>query len=357
MKLSMKLIRSIIPFLLAIAVLAGVVSCTGGSEKKETKPGIEYYRALQFTETPYDIEKGLHQLTADEARTVNNYKFTYDDSGRLLSVEFNRNNVLLGYSSMGSAKITYEYTGNKQLKRFFNKDNEQIESAGVFVSEYNLDENGNRTGLMFMGKDGSMVENRNKIHSWVWKVLLDGMVQEKRYNLAGEEVVMNAFCPFYELRFSYNEKGYMTRMANYMADTLYNCTAENCGDIGVSYFLFTPDEDGDVLKFEVFNVIGQMSNLYWGWSKRERKFDENGYMIEEATFDQDNEYLGGKNVPVTQNIFDEHGAVTEVKFLDKDRNLINDPNSGVAITQYKYDETGNRIETVKLDKDMVAVTM
>lgn len=351
----MKLTKMIIPSILAIAIIAGVTSCSGGSEKKETKSGVEYYRGLQFTETPYDIEKGIHPLTADEAKTVNNYKFTYDESGRLLSVEFNRNNLLLGYSSMGGAKITYEYNGNRQIKRWYNKDNEQIESAGVYVAEYTLDDKGNRTGLMFLGKDGSMVENRNKIHSWVWKILPDGMVQEKRYNLAGEEVVMNPFCPFYELRFSYNDKGYMTRMANYMEDTLYNCTAENCGDIGVSYFTFTPDEDGDVLKFEVFNVIGQMSNLYWGWSKRERKFDENGYMIEEATFDQDNEYLGGKNVPVTQNVFDKHGALVEVKNLDKDRNLINDPNSGVAITEYKYDEAGNRTETLRYDRDRVLV--
>jgi YD repeat-containing protein len=351
----MKRIKFIIPAFIIIAILSAVIACSGGGEKKEAKPEVEYYRGLQFSETPYDTEKGVHPLTADEAKTINNFKFTYDESGRLVSVEFNRNNVLLGYSSMGAAKITYEYKDNKQIKRWFSKDNEQIESAGAFTSEYTLDEKGNRTGLKFYGKDGSPVENRNKIHSWVWSILPDGMVRELRYNLAGQEVVMNPFCPFYELRFSYNEKGYVTRMANYMADTLYNCTAENCGDIGVSYFKFTPNEQGDNLKFEVFNVIGQMSNLYWGWSKFERKLDENGYVLEQAYYDQDNEYLGGKNVPVTQNTYDKHGAVIETKNLDKDRNLINDPNNGVAITEYKYDEAGNRTETLKYDKDKVLV--
>ena len=61
----------------------------------------------------------------------------------LLSVEFVRNNVLLGYSSMGgAAKITYDYNDNKQIKHYFNKDNEPIESAGVFTAEYTLDANG-----------------------------------------------------------------------------------------------------------------------------------------------------------------------------------------------------------------------
>ena len=118
-----------------------------------------------------------------------------------------------------SAKITYDYVGNKAVKHFYNSDNEHIESSGVYTAEYSLDENGNRTGLKFYGKDGSPVENRNEIHSWTWSILPDGMVRELRYNLANEEVVMNPFCPFYELRFSYNDKGYVTRMANYKADT------------------------------------------------------------------------------------------------------------------------------------------
>ena len=354
----MKLSKLTIPVILTLVLGIGIISCTGKKTQKNFHTGVEYYRNLQFSETPYDIEKGTHPLTADEATAINSYKFTYDNSGRLLSVEFVRNDILLGYSSMqGAAKITYDYTGNKQIKHFFNKNNEQIESGGVFAFDYSLNASGNRTGLMFLGKDGAMIENRNKIHSWTWSILPDGMVRELRYNLAGVETVMNPFCPFFELRFTYNDKGYVTRMANYMGDTLYNCTAENCGDIGVSYFTFTPNENGDIENFAVFNVIGQMSNLYWGWSKRINKFDENGYVLETAYLDQDDEYVGGKMVPVTKYVYDSHGAVIEVISMDKDRNIINSPDNGVAITEYKYDELGNRTETLRLDKDRVAVKL
>lgn len=352
----MRLRKSGIPAILCLLIGMGILSCTGNSSRTNVHSGVEYYRSLQFTETPWDIEKGTHQLTAEQAGTINNYKFTYDNSERLLSVEFGRNNVLLDYSSMGSAaKITYEYKDNKQIKRYFNRNLEQIESSGVFTAEYTLDDKGIRSGLKFFGKDGSPVENRNKIHSFTWSVLDNGMVRELRYNLANEEVVLNPFCPFYELRFSYNDKGYMTRMANYKADTLYNCTAENCGDIGVSYFTFTPNENGDVLQFSVFNVFGQMSNLYWGWSKRVTRFDENGYALETEVYDQDNEFVRGKLVPVELNVYDSHGALTESKSLDKNRNIINDPENGVAITVYKYDELGNRTETLSYDKDRVPV--
>jgi YD repeat-containing protein len=335
--------------------MIGVVSCTSTPTNKNGHTGVEYYRNLQFSETPYDIEKGTHPLTADNAKAINSYKFTYDKTGRLQSVEFVRNNVLLGYSTMqGAAKITYEYTDKTQTKHFFDKDNQPIESSGVFADQYSLDPKGNRVGLMFLDKNGSMVENRNKIHSYTWNILPDGMVRELRYNLKGEETVMNPFCPFYELRFTYNDKGYTTRMANFKADTLYNCTAENCGDIGVSYFTFNPNASGDLETFSVFNVTGQMSNLYWGWSKRISKYDENGYVLETNLFDQDNEYVKGKLVPVNKNTYDSHGALLEVQNLDKDGNLINN-SDGVAITQYKYDEQGNRTETLNFDKDKTPV--
>jgi hypothetical protein len=355
----MKMSKMTMQLVLILAIGTGLLSCTGSGKKAQVNKhaGVEYYRNLLFSETPYDIERGSHPVTPEEAKTINSYKFTYDDNGRLQTVEYVRNGVLLGYSSMGAAKIQYAYDGSMQTKYFFSKDNEPIESNGVFALQYALDSKGERVGLMFLAKDGSMIENRNKIHSWHWEKLPDGMVREQRYNLAGEEVVMNQFCPFYELRFTYNDKGFVTEMANYKADTLYNCTAENCGDIGVSYFAFSPNASGDVEKFEVFNVTGQMSNLYWGWSKRISKFDVNGYVLETAYYDQDNEFVGGKLVPVTKYKYDEHGALTETVSCDKDGNRINNPANGVSITRYTYDEAGQRVDTLNFDKDEVPVKL
>ncbi|HLN55897.1 MAG TPA: hypothetical protein VK207_07880 [Bacteroidales bacterium] len=348
-----------LPAILAFMLAIVMISCTGTKSQKDQDKlhsGIEYYRQLQFSETPYDIEKGTHPITEAEAKNVNSYKFTYDQSGKLVSVEFQRNNVLLDYSSMGAAKITYTYQGsNLQTKQWFNSKGEMIQNGGVWAAEYSLNNDGQRVSMMYYDTTGKMIDNRNGIHHWVWSVLPDGMVKENRYNLEGKEVVMNPFCPFYELRFTYNEKGFVTRMANYMADTLYNCTAENCGDIGVSYFKFTPDDNGDVQNFEVFNATGQMSNLYWGWSKRMQKFDENGYVTETSYFDQDNEPVSGNLVPVTRYAYDEHGALIEAKSYDKNGNIMNNPSNGVAITQYRYDEAGNRIETLNFDMNNVAV--
>jgi hypothetical protein len=56
-------------------------------------------------------------------------------------------------------------------------------------------------------------------------------------------------------------------------------------------------------------------------------------------------------------VYDEHGAVIETKNMDKNRILMNNPANGVARTEYKYDELGNRTETLRFDKDGVAVKL
>ncbi len=342
--------------MMLVAALA--FSCKSKTPKPVAQSGVEFYRNLQFSEGPHDIEKGTHKITPEEAKNINSYKFTYDETGRLVSVEYVRGDVLLGYSDMGNAsKITYTYSDGMQTKHFFDSKNQPVESQGVYAYQYALDETGDRRGLMFLDKDGNMIESHNKVHSFTWSKLPDGMIKENRYNLEGKEVVMNEFCPFFELRFTYNDKGYVTRMANYQGDSLYNCTAENCGDIGVSYFTFEPNEKGDLLSFSVHNVVGQLSNLYWGWAKRINKVDENGYVLETAVFDQDDEYLGGKNVPVTQYEYDEHGAVVKIKNMDKDRQLMNDPKNGIAITEYVYDASGQRADTITYNKDSQPIAM
>lgn len=333
----------------------GLASCNSNNKPSQAPDNVKFFRHIQFTETPWDIEKGTHPLSPDDAKTINNYKFTFDENNRLASVEYNRNGVLLDYASTGAAKITYTYERNKQIKHFFNSKGEAIKNGGASVFEYTLNNDGMRVALQFLDENGEPIENRNNIHNYEWSKLEDGLIRELRYNLAGDSVVMNPFCPFYELRFTYDDKGYLVRMANYEEDTLYNCTAENCGDIGVSYFLFKNSEHGDVESFSVHNTIGQLSNLYWGWAKRQSVFDENGYVVEVTQYDQDDEMLGGKALPITQSVYDEHGALVKRISMDSERNISNDPNNGVAIVEYKYDEQGNRTETLRYDKNMVLV--
>ncbi|HEX2394785.1 MAG TPA: hypothetical protein VHI78_05525, partial [Bacteroidales bacterium] len=150
-------IKSLIIAVFAVILIAGLQSCNKQSDQSR----VEYNRNILFSETSWDIERGGHPITAEESKNINSYKFTYDSLGRLASVEFVRNDVLLGYSSIrGASKLVYTYKDGKQLKHFFDKDNNQIKVDGeVFTYEYSLDDNGFRTGLRFLDSLGNPVEN------------------------------------------------------------------------------------------------------------------------------------------------------------------------------------------------------
>jgi len=83
--------------------------------------------------------------------------------------------------------------------------------------------------------------------------------------------------------------------------------------------------------------------------------DQNGYVVETTQFDQVNEYLGGKSLPIIKSEYDEHGALVKRISMDKDKNVANNPGDGVAITKFIYDEQGRRTGTEKFDKDEVLV--
>ena len=55
----MKLSKLTIPVILSIVLGLGIVACTGNTTKKDLHTGVEYYRNLQFSETPMILKKGL----------------------------------------------------------------------------------------------------------------------------------------------------------------------------------------------------------------------------------------------------------------------------------------------------------
>jgi hypothetical protein len=339
--------------ILSVFLIIIVSSCQSGDKTADSSD--KFFRQLKFSETPWDQITGMHEITADEAKSINHYCFSYDDQGRLSSVKYCRDTELLKGSRLGAPMVKISYEENKEIHTYYDLKGEQRERFGFYAAEYKLDDEGTRVGLRFLDQEGNLVENNNGIAWFDWKVLASDQLKENRYNLEGEETVLNEFCPFCELRFTYDRDGFVTRMANYQGDTMYNCTVENCGDIGVSYFTFDYNDAGDLTEFTVNALNGQLSNLYWGWARFENQYDDAGNLTERAMFDQDNEPFGGMNVPVTGMIYDEHGSLVELKFMDIERNLINHPRSGISVSKYGYTENGHPKDTLNYNAEMVQI--
>lgn len=150
-----------IAVLSTFTIVLAMFSCQSG--EKSTDSGIAYFRQLKFSETPFDIFAGNHEISADDAKKVNHYKFTHDDESRLISVEYMRGEELLRGSSTGASRIKISYEGNKETHHFFDQHGEPSKWSGVYTAVYELDESGKRKGLQFLDKEGNPTENRNGI--------------------------------------------------------------------------------------------------------------------------------------------------------------------------------------------------
>ena len=95
----MKTKRSLLLTITLAIIGFGLISCNQTQKNSDTDENVKHYRHILFSETVFDDIRGTYQLTAEEAGSINNYKFTYDDQGRLTSVEFVRGSELLDYSS------------------------------------------------------------------------------------------------------------------------------------------------------------------------------------------------------------------------------------------------------------------
>ncbi|MCK4746261.1 MAG: hypothetical protein KAT15_04465, partial [Bacteroidales bacterium] len=173
----------------SLILLMVLYSCQSGNKSADS--GIQHFRQLRFSESPFDEIRGLHAITAEAAGEINHYKFSYDEKGRLVSVEYCRGDELLDGSNTGAPRILISYEENKEIHHYFDRDGEPREFAGYFTAEYELDEEGVHAGLRFLDKEGSLVENRNGIAWFDWKILANGQLKENRFNLKGEETVLN----------------------------------------------------------------------------------------------------------------------------------------------------------------------
>ena len=133
------------------AVILVMTSCQSGEKSATT--GTQYFRHLKFTETSYDIHTGMHPITADQSRDINHYKFTYDDQGRLINLDYCRGDVLLDESSTGAPRLVISYEGNKEIHHFFDINGEPTDNGDYFSEEYELDEEGKRKHLRFFDKE------------------------------------------------------------------------------------------------------------------------------------------------------------------------------------------------------------
>lgn len=336
-------------FFSVVALCVFVFSASNAANAGGPQPQLtQYFATLPFRETPFSTLKGIHPISAEEARTRKHFKFEYDTEGRPVRVSFMQGERVVNLNNSANyyffaPQLRIEYGAKTETRSFFDKHGNRIAVSGdVFQELYRLDERGYRRSLEFYDVDGKPAENSWGVARYEWTLLDDGSVVEKRYGFDGELAELRDGFPFYEVRFQYGPNGWLALMQNYGTESELTMNELNAAQDRLEYA-----ENGDLLSWNVLDVDGNYSvGNGPGVAKGVIERNAEGYEIIER-------YENAKGEPITNNygfsytrkLNDRFGNQIEGSNYSLDGSqLMNSEGRGYAGWRAIYDENGrNRI--------------
>ncbi|MBW1294063.1 nuclear transport factor 2 family protein [Aquimarina litoralis] len=182
--------KTITKLLLAFSLISSMLSFSQHSM---------YYRHLRYNHvSPYIELKGIHQIDSITANKTSHYVFRFDKSNRLTEIINNHYHTEKTHplASLGVYKVVINYTDGKEIRTFFNPNNDRITNhRNVYKEVFLLDKNGLRKQLNFYDLKDKPMESNWEITEYRWEPSKKYII-ERRYNLAGKLVDLSPYFEF-----------------------------------------------------------------------------------------------------------------------------------------------------------------
>ena len=304
----------------------------------------EYFRHLVFRESPFSDTKGIHQIDKSKAQEEAHYRFVYDNQNRLTEVSHRIGDFIINDNNNWdsfiwfSPKMTIEYKKNQEIRHFYNRLDKKIEAHGkMYKAVFDLDDKGNRVALRFYDRKGEASQNDWGIHRYHWKILGNGNVLEKRFNLKGESRTFRPDFTFYTVRLEFGNDDLLDFIHHLDKDgNRINNTMKAAMD-RIVY-----DQEGNFSRWMVFDkdlkpVEGNAPEFAIG----EHLYDARGNKVELRGFDVIGRNKAWPNGAArVLNTYDKYNNQIEVKILDLKDNIMEH-------VKREYSKDGRRIEWIK----------
>ena len=247
---------------MAIAVFSfAVCGCVANAAARDPSGGdfadVRHFGTLPFRETPFAALRGLRPMSAERAATRNHYRFHYDDTGRLRRVTFQLGERLREPNDTANfffrtPRVDIDYAPGVEAHTYFDDNGHPMLLRGVYRAVYELKDDGWPRTLRYEGVDDEPVENTWGIARYEWSIADDGVVTERRFNLAGEPAPMRGNLPFGIVSFHYGPEGLLAVMRNVGEDGALVMNALNAAQDKLEY-----NRAGDVIAWNVLDTDGK----------------------------------------------------------------------------------------------------
>jgi YD repeat-containing protein len=360
---------------------------------------VTYYRKVDDTGMHGYKIPGSYPISDVIAKKVNCFRFTQNPDGKLSEIAYLRNGKLSPNDEWfyGAARVKFEYTDSIERRLYLNS------KGNVFWREDLEADKHNKTVSLSSFDNGET--RRDTLY--LWKLNEDGRIEWHVYlNGKGERVTNSAGVS--EARYEYDKKGNLTTIRFYDSE---GKPGEDGHESGIAIIRVEYDDHGNEVKKSFYGVEDNLTeHRAWGCATVISKYDETGNRIEASyygtdgrlkeysQFEYDNRgnYVEGRGYgsdgqlkedsggwSIMRTVYDQRGNLIEARFYDRhdhltenrylgaafyrrqydqDDNLIEtryygingeskEDSKGIAVIHHEYDDKGNRVKTIAIDKN------
>ncbi len=290
--INQKNIMKIIKFLLLTLVSTSIFAQSNNSE--------EYYRHLRYNHvSPYIDVVGIYPIDKSIAESTSHYKFSFDDSNRLVEIVNNHFHTEKKHplASIGVYRVTITYQDGKETRTFFDSNGKRISNdRDVYKEVYHYDKKGFKNSLSFYYIDDQPMESNWKIAKYEWKKHKKFIV-EKRFNLSDVEVSVSPYFKFGTTGISLYKNG--APKAHYNLNTDLEVAND---ETGIASYRDTFDDEGNHTKYTYHDISGVLKKNQWNFAIGEKVYDSIGNNIKLVQMDENEGVIRSRDIYTNSRI-------------------------------------------------------
>lgn len=331
--MKLKIIRVLFIPLVAILLI-------GCQAKKPT-----YYKVVKFG-ADYSITAKF-PISDTLGQKINCYRFTYDKTGRILSVEYYKHGKPAVDNYLSVFKMSVEYFPKREIRTFYGINGNPMQCySGAFSDVIKFDENNHPKLLLNYNRRGELMLDNNYTAQYLWSTDNKGRIISEKYFKANGEKTRNADLAS-ETKFAYDNNDHMVERGNYGDDGQIFSTRK-----GIPVFTrFVYDKQGNIVEKSFYNADNLPMRGDDGAAFVKYSFNAFGNVTKEAFF-------GANELPVKADkygaskieySFNEYGDKTEERYYGLTGALVGRRDFGPAIIKWEYDDSGNMVKESYFD--------
>jgi hypothetical protein len=302
-------------------------------ESVNTNYQVKYYTNLAGIISPNLEYLGRGEISAEEAKTLKHYQFTYQNN-KILKIQYFDKEQPNDNSYYGTHEVRYVYRDNKLIRSYYNANGDKATTYrhyylgdNIHHEVFEIDKNNNKTSLILKDSLNNQIESGLGSFVFTFEKIDERNFLQTQFKKNGSPNILTTYFPFYKAKISTIENGYLYSITN--VDAEGNLTMNE--KTGYAAIVFDFDDYGNELGWSFKDISNNLSsrkdylNMDYGFAKVVYSFNwENKKLglhsgFEEAYFDKENKPVeNDKGIHLIKYIYDENGNYLGLKRFNLD---------------------------------------